>query len=104
VVVIGYPDRDDTATDEQVTGVFQNVLGVKRLQPGRITSLRQLDGKLLFGHDCSTLGGNSGSCVIDLETGRVLGLHIGGTPVANLAVPLWKVAGEAWLRDLSWAQ
>jgi V8-like Glu-specific endopeptidase len=29
-------------------------------------------------HDSSTLGGNSGSAVIDTETGEVLALHFGG--------------------------
>jgi len=29
-------------------------------------------------HDCSTLGGNSGSPVFQLETGRVIGIHRSG--------------------------
>ena len=29
-------------------------------------------------HDSSTLGGDSGACVIDVETGRVIALHFGG--------------------------
>jgi hypothetical protein len=28
-----------------------------------------------FGHGCDTLGGSSGSPVLDIQTGRVLGLH-----------------------------
>lgn len=34
-------------------------------------------GRLLT-HDCSTLGGNSGSAVVDLDTHQVVGLHFGG--------------------------
>jgi S1-C subfamily serine protease len=105
VVVIGYPDFDSTATPDQLTGVFQDILGVKRLQPGKITGPQQHDGHPIFGHDCSTLGGNSGSCVIDVETGHVLGLHFGGTTAGgNLAVPLWKVSKDALLKNLNWTK
>ena len=46
-------------------------------------------------HDCSTLGGNSGSPVIDLETHRVLGLHFGGRYMEkNHAVPLWTLQND----------
>ena len=102
IAVIGYPGHDPHLTPDQVAGVFQNILGVKRLQPGKIRATQNLDGLTLLRHDCSTSDGNSGSCVIDLETGRVIALHFGSVTV-NLAVPLWKVANEAWLRDLNWA-
>jgi V8-like Glu-specific endopeptidase len=50
----------------------------------------------LLEHDCSTLGGNSGSCVFTTDTHEVVGLHFGGMNVneetakgsANLAIPL----------------
>ena len=29
-------------------------------------------------HDCTTLGGNSGSVVLDLDSGKALGLHFSG--------------------------
>ena len=39
-------------------------------------------------HDCSTLGGNSGSVVLSLETGEAVGLHFAGRFLeANFAVP-----------------
>ena len=39
-------------------------------------------------HDSSTLGGNSGSALIDVATGRVVGLHFAGRYLeANYAVP-----------------
>ena len=51
-------------------------------------------------HDCSTLGGNSGSPVVDLETHQVIGLHFGGRfGVRNYAVPLWMLAGDPLLRE-----
>ena len=41
----------------------------------------------VFGHDCITLGGSSGSPVIDLASGNAVGLHFGGRfRVANYAV------------------
>jgi endonuclease G len=44
-------------------------------------------------HDCSTLGGNSGSVLIDLATGRAIGLHFAGRFLeANYAVPSALVA------------
>jgi endonuclease G len=49
-------------------------------------------------HDCTTLGGNSGSAVIDVATGLVVGLHFGGEyVVANYAVPSWELARNARL-------
>lgn len=102
VVVIGYPDADLDVPEELIKRTFQNILGVKRLQPGRIGGLRQHDDALVFSHDCSTTGGNSGSCVVDLGSGQVIGLHFGGAGTANLAVPLWEVSDEAFLKDLHW--
>lgn len=87
VFTVGYPyQREDDP--EVVRRLFGDVYGVKRLQPGEI--LESIEERLMFQHDCSTLGGNSGSCVVDLETGRVLGLHFGGRHLAyNKAVALW---------------
>jgi hypothetical protein len=63
----------------------------KRLAPGEI--LKVTDSEIE--HDCSTLGGNSGSAVVSLATGEALGLHFAGLYMeANYAVPAPK------LRDL----
>ena len=44
-------------------------------------------------HDCSTLGGNSGSAVFDLESNRVIGIHFAGQfQEQNFAWPMWRVA------------
>jgi endonuclease G len=34
--------------------------------------------QLLLHHDATTLGGNSGSVVFDLESGKAIALHFGG--------------------------
>ena len=51
-------------------------------------------------HDASTLGGNSGSAVVDLSTGRIIGLHFAGIYLdANFAVPAWELARDARVVD-----
>ena len=97
VVVVGYPALDPrNAVDVQNT-IFAGVFNVKRLQPGR---LRDVESIRSFGHpvaavthDSSTLGGNSGSAVVDVTTGEVVGLHFAGVYLeANYAVPTHELA------------
>ena len=85
VAVIGYPARDSRIPDEALMDrIFGDIYNKKRLAPGQIS--RSEDGLVL--HDCSTLGGNSGSVVLDLRTGHALGLHFSGRYLqANYAVP-----------------
>jgi endonuclease G len=46
-------------------------------------------------HRASTLGGNSGSAVIDARTGAVVALHFGGTYLdANFTVPTSELARD----------
>lgn len=52
-----------------------------------------------FQHDCSTLGGNSGSCIVNLETHRIVGLHFGGRfRITNEAVNLTKLASDPLIK------
>src|SRR5258708_39179947 len=63
--------------------IFGKIYNKKRLAPGGITSVEE--ARIL--HSCTTLGGNSGSAVIDLDTGEALGLHFSGSFLAtNYAV------------------
>ena len=88
VYLVGYPSRQPNSPAPEVMDlVFAYTYQVKRLQPGRIlqSQRHRLD------HDASTLAGNSESCVVDLTSGQVIGLHFDGRPrEANYAVPLWK--------------
>ncbi len=88
VYVVGYPASDSRRNDpEEQRRIFAGVFDVKRLQPGQVDAVEPPAS--LFTHDCSTLGGNSGSCVIDLETHQILGLHFSGRYlVANKAIAL----------------
>ena len=96
VYVIGFPASDSRRNDpDEMRRIFDNIYNVKRLQPGEVVRISGSE----FKHDCSTLGGNSGSCVIDLESHRVLGLHFSGRYLeANKAVALWKLAGDRLLK------
>jgi endonuclease G len=90
VAVIGYPAEDGRRNEPLLMRqIFGDVFGVKRLAPGQVMDTA---GEWLT-HDCSTLGGNSGSVVLDLGTGRAVGLHVGGRfGVANYAVPAALIA------------
>jgi V8-like Glu-specific endopeptidase len=98
VYLIGYPasDNQGITPPDVMTRIFGDVFEVKRLQPGTITQMSSSIPR--FSHDCSTLGGNSGSCVIDLETQQVIGLHFsGGYRESNYAVALWKLTTDQLL-------
>ncbi len=85
LTVIGYPAFDGRRNDiNAMNRIFRNIYNVKRLQPG----FRMYpDTQQTFTHDCSTLGGNSGSPVIDVLTGKAVGLHFAGRyRQANYAV------------------
>ncbi|WP_141619426.1 serine protease [Myxococcus sp. AB036A] len=93
---VGYPMKDHSRTPPEVLlRIFADAFGVKRLQPGELLSLDPARQQL--SHDCSTLGGSSGSPIVDLETHAVLGLHFGGTRQENHAVALWQLADDPLL-------
>jgi V8-like Glu-specific endopeptidase len=87
VYVTGYPAFDSRNGVDAMSRIFANVYNVKRLQPGAVM---KVSGRALrLNHDCSTLGGNSGSCVVDLQTHQVVGLHFAGSyRIENSAVLL----------------
>ena len=75
VAVIGYPANDPRNPAAAVADIFGRVFEVKRLSPGLISGNPR---GFLLSHDASTLGGNSGSVVVDIESGRAAGLHFAG--------------------------
>jgi endonuclease G, mitochondrial len=88
--VIGYPARDSRNDPDDVARYFGDVFDVKRLAPGEITP--SAADQPFFMHDATTLGGNSGSVVLDLATGRALGLHFAGSYlVGNYAVTVAQI-------------
>ena len=74
LATIGYP-FDDARNPLFVQAVFDGKFGVKRAAIGEVAAV----GSDRFFHDCSTLGGNSGSPVFSLTSGAVVGPHYSGS-------------------------
>ena len=50
-------------------------------------------------HDCAFLGQSSGSCLVDLETQQVLGLHLTSRYLEpGTAIPLWVLRDDPLLQ------
>ena len=107
VYAVGYPVADGRNMWNQritpvpvfrrVFGADEESLGMKRFSPG--TVLRWRDDSV-FLHDASTLPGSSGSCIVDFEDRRVVGLHFGGRyKEENYAVGVWKFRDDPILKD-----
>lgn len=104
VAVIGYPAFSPYNDANVQNEVFRGVYNIKRLQPGKLAAGETIKsfGKMLRAavHDSSTLGGNSGSAVIEASTGEVIALHFAGTYLkANYAVPASELARDGRVID-----
>jgi endonuclease G len=100
VIVIGYPARDDRNDLALQDRVFAKTYNVKRIQPGVIRARAKVqsfeNNVNAMTHDASTLGGNSGSAVIDVDSGEVVALHFAGEYLkANYAVPMYELARDS---------
>jgi hypothetical protein len=76
VYLVGYPVSDSRGDPAVAAKAVRSAAGVKRVLPGIILEMG-LDGKS-FDHSCFTLTGSGGSPVVQLSTGRVVGVHWGG--------------------------
>ena len=108
--VLGYPAPDYRNETVVQRSIFGDQYFVKRLQPGAAMtppsdaiiptgpcSTGAGPDDLMF-HDASTLGGNSGSCVVDLDTNQVIGLHFAGMYMQyNEALALWRLVDDPLL-------
>jgi endonuclease G, mitochondrial len=93
VAIIGYPAFDSRNDADDQARYFHDLYDVKRLAPGRV--MQALSNRTTLRHDCTTLGGNSGSPLIRLEDRKVVGLHFAGLyGVENSAI------GASTLREL----
>ena len=112
VIVVGYPGYDPHggAEFQRIQNrIFRNTYYVKRMQPGELKQRNEVSS---FGHrvdaithDCSTLGGNSGSAVLLVprsprEPVQVVGLHFAGSYLkANYAVSAHDLAMDRRVVD-----
>ena len=126
IVVIGYPDTH-TPEAEHIRAVVEEdaVFAVKRLSQGKIFR-HSTDTDTPFGvetevsedkhssfampaicHNASTMSGNSGSPLLDIKTGQLVGVHFAGFKVfnreeaANLAMAIAQLTGETSKEYLS---
>lgn len=76
IAVIGYPAYDSRIPEpDLMESIFGRIYDKKRLAPGGITKIESTRVQ----HNCTTLGGNSGSVLVDLDSGEAYGLHFSGT-------------------------
>src|SRR5581483_1485266 len=104
VAAIGYPAFDYRNDPTEQNDLFRDIFGVKRLLPGTLGGRQDTEsfGKMVSAlrHNCSTLGGNSGSALIDFKSGEVVALHFGGrSHVINYGVPASELARDARVVD-----
>jgi hypothetical protein len=87
VVVIGYPAKalpHIIPNQEWMDQIYGSVYEIKRIAPGLMGANNQDSAT----HDCTTLGGNSGSVVVDMKSGNAVALHFAGRyMIENYAVP-----------------
>ncbi|WP_275791450.1 trypsin-like peptidase domain-containing protein [Pararhizobium gei] len=87
VVTVGYPARASKRVipdQDLMEQLYRGRFDIKRAAPG----LAMPRDGASWRHDCTTLGGASGSPVFDPRTGTAVGLHFAGLyEEANFAVP-----------------
>jgi endonuclease G len=75
VATVGYCARDSRTGDPLLDLVYERCFNQKCIAPGRLLNSSE-DG--LLTHDCASVGNSAGAMIVDLATGQVVGLHVGG--------------------------
>jgi hypothetical protein len=84
--IIGYPGEPYVGTyiPTLLEELFRSTFGFKRLAPGSVVGSNYRVEDWTVTHDCTTLGGNSGSVVVRIGNGEIAaGLHYGGVRGAS---------------------
>jgi len=111
IYTIGFPGKPMPGAERfsLLKDIFDFDFGVKRYAPGEIegdiSAFTEHGATSVFGHDCTTLGGCSGSPIIDLgDTNvRVVGIHFSGLKrVSNYAHSLAALRSELDDQDLNY--
>jgi hypothetical protein len=78
--VVGYPAWDPRIPEEFLRVLLAGDVSSKRIMPGRILAVEnsRKPGVRKIKNDVSTTGGTAGGPLVDLETGRAIGLHTSG--------------------------
>ncbi|OXC73410.1 trypsin-like serine peptidase [Caballeronia sordidicola] len=97
IVTIGYPARDDRNDLAEQDRIFERIYNAKRFMPGSIrprARIQSFDQMVVAAtHDASTLGGCSGSAVLDPDSAEVVALHFAGEYlIRNYGVPAMELA------------
>ncbi len=101
VVVIGYPAKDKRNNLKVQEEIFGGRYQIKRLMPGEHDGAVSYAGQDVMAHDTSTLGGASGSAVLDVKSGEVVGLHYAGEYMkSNYAVPTVSLAEDSRILNM----
>jgi hypothetical protein len=102
VLVLGYPARAPKSVipdQDRMRELFRDRYDVKRAAPGYTMAPKNAATR----HDCTTLGGNSGSLVLDPRSGKALGLHFAGLyQESNYAVRASLLS--RYIREERWRQ
>ena len=97
ITFVARDPRVDLELQEQVLGGYE----LKRVMPGKATGLDDERPGARLRYDTSTLAGVSGSPIVSLDTGEVLGI---GTMRIYLegswAVPAWELLADPRVREL----
>jgi len=77
IAAVGYPAADEQRNDaDLMDDIFGGTYEVKRFSPGLANAMTHRGA--IVESDYSTLGGNSGSAVLDLASGEAVALHFAG--------------------------
>jgi len=100
VYTVGIPARDARRGEsERIARIFREVYNVKRVQPGILYDWHESEGERWLEHDCGMLGHSGGSCLVDLETHEVVGLHLHGRYLGRgIAAPMALLSETPLLR------
>ena len=126
IAVIGYPDTHEPNNPDILAVVEDEpIFAVKRISQGKIFR-HSTDTDTPYGvnvnvdeddknrfdmpaicHNASTLGGNSGSPILDIQTGQLLGVHFAGYKVfnkeeaANLAMAIAQLTKNKTVNEIN---
>ena len=106
ICVVGYSSNDVRNDPDTVEELFGSVFNVKRLSPGKVIevdySTKDGAARTQLLHDATTLGGASGSPLIEVETGEVVGLHYAGQyRVSNYALSITSLEEDPALDEFA---